>query len=472
MSITRNASYQAASQEAVDPRWRASPWRLVSHRLRVRAARFVWALAIPTVILAPLLLSSDAGHRGDLMLELALGTGLLASSMLVVVVVAASRMRSITNAFGIERVLISHRWFGLLALILVLIHTSLVLLDNPRNVYLLTFYSAPPRARAATGATIAIILLCAAAVFRRRLNWPYEVWRRIHLLLATAVLVLTGLHVYWLNHLIRNAQMRACFVAMASVVLLVLGKRWVIRPLFSQHRRFLIEAVRRESPMVSTLVLKPRYRWQRGMKFAPGQFAWIRLNDSARPWEDHPFTIASGAHRPRQLEFTIRHVGDFTRTIAALAPGRTVQVDGPYGSFSVDHRPSRSVLLIAGGVGLTPMMSILRTLDHRRDRRPVCLVVGARHLSDLLFRAELSALSERMQLRVLEVLSDPPDDWPGLRGRVDAEILAVALPTRRERTDVDVYICGSPPMVGGVLTGLQRLAVPPQRIHTEQFDMI
>ncbi len=445
--------------------------RVGMRRLRVRVARGFWALAVPVAILVPLLLSSDAGRPGDLVMELALATGLLASSMLAVVVVAASRIRSITSAFGIERVLLSHRWFGLLALILVLAHTGLVLLDDPHNVRLLTFHAAPNRARAATGATIAILLLCLSAIFRRRLNWPYEVWRRIHVGLAAVVLVLTALHVYLLNHLIRDPAMRAWFVGLSSLVLLALGKRWVLRPLFSPHR-YLVEEVRAEAPTVSTLVLKPRGRWQRGLRFAPGQFAWIRFDVPDRPTEDHPFTIASNAHRPRRLEFTVRHVGDFTSTIAALTPGRKVRVDGPYGSFTVDHRPSRNLLLIAGGVGLTPMMSILRTLDHRGDRRPACLVVAARHLNDLLFRDELAALAGRMPLRVMEVLSDPPDGWPGRRGRVDARILAEALPSRRDRLDLDVYICGSPPMVGGVLAGLEQLAVPRQRIHTEQFDMI
>lgn len=438
--------------------------------MRVRAARVFWAAAIQVAILVPLVLSSAAGRPGDLLMELSLGAGLLAMSTLVVAFVAGSRMRSITNAFGIERVLVSHRWFGLLAMLLVLGHTGLVLLDDPGNVRLLTFYAAPNRARAATAATIAIVLLCATSAFRRRLNWRYEVWRWTHALLATSALVLTALHVYLLNHLIRNPAMRAAFVSLATLVILALGRRWVIRPLLCPHRSYLVDAVRAESPMVSTLVLRPRHRWQRGLRFAPGQFAWLRLNDSRQP-EDHPFTMASNAHRPRQLEFTIGQVGDFTRRIAALPPGRLVYVDGPYGSFTVDQRPRRAILLIAGGVGLTPMMSILRTLEYRGDDRPACLVIGARKLSDLLFRDELTSMSTRRPLRVLEVLSDPPAGWSGHRGRVDSHILRTAMPTRRERADVDVYICGAPPLVAGVRAVLRRLGVPPQRIHTEQFDM-
>jgi predicted ferric reductase len=441
----------------------------------IRMARGFWSLAVPLVLILPLLLSERAGLDGDLPMELALTTGVLGSSALAIAVVSASRVRSVSRAFGIERVLLSHRWFGLFALVLVLTHTGLVLLDNPKNVYLLEFRHAPPRARAATGATIAIILLCLAAVFRRKVKWKYELWRITHVLLALTAIVLTALHVLWLNHLIRDPVMRAWFVGVALVLLLVATQRWVIRPFVTQYKSFVVDEVRVESPQVYTLVLRPRFKWQRGLRFAPGQFAWIRPQGRAGSgWNEHPFTIASNAERPRRLEFTIRTVGDFTRTVSRLKRGARVRVDGPYGSFTVDHRPARGVLLIAGGVGITPMMSILRTLAHREDHRPASLVIAARHEGDLLFRSELAALTRRMPLRVAEVLSSPPENWPGWRGRISAAVLAAALPPgrRRERLDIDAYICGSPGMVETALKSLEELGLPSERIHTEQFEMV
>jgi len=88
-------------------------------------------------------------------------------NVLVCAVVLPSRLRSLTNAFGIERILRSHRWMGLLALNLVLFHLALVLADNPANVSLLDPVIAPPRARAATGATVGLVLLCLFAAIRR-----------------------------------------------------------------------------------------------------------------------------------------------------------------------------------------------------------------------------------------------------------------------------------------------------------------
>jgi len=446
---------------------------LISRRTRVRIARLLWGAAVPVAVLLPLVLSSSAGLTGDFVLEMSLATGLLAASFLVIVVVSISRSASLAKAFGIEQLIASHRWFGLLAMVMALVHTGLVIADDPRhNLALITWVHAPPRARHATASTIALVVICLLAVFRRKLPWSYEVWRWVHIGLAVLALVTAAFHIYLLNHLIRNPVMRAWFIGVGTLLIVTLTRRWVIRPLLRHDRKYLVQEVIQESPVVSTLVLTPRHNWQPGLRFLPGQFAWIRLDSARKPWDEHPFTIASSADRPREVEFTVRHVGDFTRAVGRLRVGAQVRLDGPYGDFTVDIRQTRPLLLIAGGVGVTPMMSILRTLAHRGDFRPATLVMAARHEQDLLFRSELRDLSARLPLRVLEVLSAPPEHWSGLNGRVDASILHLALPTRKDRAETDVYICGSPPMVGGVLAGLRRLRVPGQRIHTEQFDMV
>ncbi|MDP9828722.1 ferredoxin reductase family protein [Kineosporia succinea] len=470
-STVRRARPPAAARRR--SRLTTEPRPLVGGRARVRFSRLAWAAAVPLVIVLPLLLSSSAGYTGDFVLEMSLATGLLAASFLVIVTVSISRSRSLTKAFGIEQLIVSHRWFGILTMVMVLVHTALVILDDPgENLALVTWVHAPPRARNATVSTLAIVAICLFAMFRRKLRWPYEVWRWIHITLAVLALVTAGFHVYLLNHLIRNPVMRAWFVGIAAVVLMTLTRRWIVRPLLHHDRRYVVQQVVQESPVVSTLVLAPRHNWQPGLRFLPGQFAWIRFDSFRRPWEEHPFTIASSADRPREIEFTIRHVGDFTRGVGRLRVGAVVRLDGPYGDFTVDIRQKRPLLLIAGGVGVTPMMSILRTLAHRDDFRPAVLIMAARHERDLLFRAELRELSAHLPLRVIEVLSAPPEHWTGQRGRVDAGVLHTALPSRRERTETDVYICGSPPMVGGALAGLRRLRVPAHLIHTEQFDMI
>ncbi len=464
--------------------------------MRRQLERTLWATAFLAVLLAPVLLapllrSRNAGNLlpalttltarpaqgaatgSSLLSELSVGMGLLATSMLVCAVVLPSRLRSLTRTFGIDGVLGIHRFAGLTVTLLVSLHIVLVLAANPANVALLDALHAPNRARAGLGAAVALGALSLLAVLRRRLRQRYEVWRWVHVALSSTVLMLSGLHIWWLHHLVRDAAMRALFTVLGLGVLVVLAYRWLWLPVFSARREYVVREVRPETSTVSTLVLEPRRdgprRGYRTLAFAPGQFAWLRLNPSI--WaQEHPFTIASSAHLGLWTEFTIRHSGDFTRELRLLQPGNPVWVDGPHGAFTIDLRRTTGLVMIAGGVGITPMMSMLRTLAHRRDRLPHRLLIVARTVEDLLFRPEIRQLQKQLDLTVIELLRQPPPEWTGASGAVDENLLTTLLPGKFRRDQLDYYLCGPPALVADVLTVLDELDVPQPRIHTEQFD--
>ena len=126
--------------------------------------------------------------------------------------------------------------------------------------------------------------------------------------------------------------------------------------------------------------------------------------------------------------------------------------------------------MICAGVGITPMISMLRTLAHRGDKRQHLLLVSSRTPDDLLFREELEELRRRLHLDVIEVVSRPPRGWTGYAGRVDEYVLDDVLP-RRGRAGLRYFVCGPPLMVRRTTDALRRLSVPDDRVHTEQFDM-
>ncbi len=384
--------------------------------MRRTVARLGWAAAFLLLLLAPLLFATGAGEHSGFVLEVALVFGLLAASVIVSTVVVVSRLRSLTIGLGIEQLVRVHRYFGLVALGLVLAHTALVVAADPANIGLLDLAHAPPRARAATTATIAMVLLAGTAVLRRRVRLPYQMWRWLHLVLAVTAVAGTALHVILLRHLIRDATMGAWFAALTGGLVVVLVVRWCARPLLDGRNRYWIREVRPEPGGVSTLVLAPAGRrraagW-RPLAFAPGQFAWLRLRRWAL-FTDHPFSIASGTRADGTVEFTVRRIGSYTRRLGRLRPGTTVYLDGPHGAFTVDHTRATGLVLLAGGVGITPMMSMLRTLADRGDQRPHRLLVSGRSPADLLFTDELDQLRRRLDLTVVPTITKPCRAGPG-----------------------------------------------------------
>lgn len=443
-------------------------------RLRRLLKQTLWATAVLAVLLVPIPHGLGLGGS-SLLSQLAVGTGMMATSVLGGAVVLASRLRWLTRTVGIDTVVGMHAFAGLLVTVLVIAHITLVVAANPANLGLLNLITAPNRARAATAATAALAALIALTLLRRRLRQPYARWRGLHVTLATAVVVLTALHIWWLDHLIRDRAMRTWLVLLALGVLAVLVYRWLWRPVLAPGAKHVVCEIRSETPTVSTLVVQPRAHrsWpaRHPLHFAPGQFAWLRV----RPWmtaQDHPFTIASSAHTPTRIEFTIRHRGDFTHALRQLRPGDPIWLDGPHGCLSIDLHPSTGLVMIAGGVGITPMISMLRTLAHRRDQRPHRLLVIGRTLNELLFRAELHQLATQLDLMIVELLRHPPSDWIGATGDLTEALVTSLLPDTPHRTQLDYYLCGPPPLITEALTLLNQLNVPSHQIHTERFDLI
>jgi predicted ferric reductase len=438
-------------------------------------ARVSWVVAFVALPLVPVVILVGSGGEPGSSLELPVVLGLVAVSAIIGTVVVSSRLRSLTSWLGIEQLLAVHRWLGLVVLGLVLAHVAAVVIPNPSRIRHLDLLHASPGMRSATIATIALVLLAVTGLLRRRLRLPYRLWRILHVVLSAAAIAGSAVHVLLLNNLLQADGMRIWFAAITASLVVVLLLRWVLRPLLAGRAGFRVGEIRRESADVSTLVLMPTrgrlFPRRRQLDFAPGQFAWLRL----RRWglfTDHPFTIASGARTDGRVEFTVRHLGDYTRTLGRLSPGARVFLDGPHGSFSVDHTRATGLVLLAGGVGITPMMSMLRTLADRGDRRPHRLLVSGRSPDDLLFIDELADLQERLHLTVVPTLTQPHPGWTGPTGRIDATMLTTVLPGPFRRNQLDYFLCGSAPFVNGVATVLDEIGIPQQRVHTEQFDLV
>jgi len=390
--------------------------------------------------------------------------GLVAAMLLMLQFALSARMKPLDRVFGLDRLLRLHAKVGTVAVLLAILHPMLLYGSGSYELPVLAYDRWPE----ILGAVLLVVLcvIAGTSLGRLFLDLSYEGWRAIHQLVFVAVVMATvhatvlgsDLAVGWARHFWH-----------AVVVLYAVMFVWVkvVKPIVLSRRRFVVSAVTQISHNVVNLDLIP----PEGFDFdhLPGQFAFLKLRRQGMKDEEHPFTISSAPTSGRSISFTIKSSGDFTSTIGETRAGDTATVDGPYGRFSHLLVDSGDLLLIAGGVGITPLLSMLRYMCEIGDQRSITLIWGNRTEADILFRYELSTIESRLpNLRIVYVLSQQ-SEWNGEKGRMDESMLDRIL------TDGDrgatVFLCGPPPMMVSVTASLRKLGFRRSRIHSERFSL-
>ncbi|MBO0806165.1 MAG: ferredoxin reductase family protein [Nocardiopsaceae bacterium] len=432
-----------------------------------------WVFAYLGVVIAPLVFAAiGAGepHHGfwtNFSVALAF-TGL---AMMGLEFALVARFRSVAAPFGQDGLLQFHRQIGLAGLAFVGVHVAIS--TRWHAVPTSAALRAPALVWFGVAAAAAVVVLVVTSVWRRWLRLSYELWHVAHTVLAVVAVACALVHVYLINEhpglasYVGTLWKQLLWGLMSAAFISLLGWVRVIRPLARRGRPWRLERVGRERGQTTTLVLTPPPG--EPFRFDPGQFAWFTFGRSPFSLTPHPFSFSSSAER-NEVEIAVRALGDFTSRIGELAPGTKVYVDGPHGVFSIDADEGPGFCFIAGGVGITGLLSMLRTMADRADVRPAILIYANRDWENAAFRDELGRLQERMTLSVVHVLERPPANWPGEAGYVTRDILSRHLPPGYRR--LQFFICGPAPMMDAAQNALLDLGVPGERVHTERFTMV
>ncbi len=380
-----------------------------------------------------------------------------------------ARFRRATAPYGIDIIYYFHRYLGIVALVIILAHPGLLWAANPAIISLFNPLTAPWHITAGTLSLLAVAGLTAASLLRRRLAIEYDRWRVGHSLLAIAAVGLGLLHIQGVGYYVASPEKRALWTAIGASLLAVLGYVRLIRPWMLRREPYRVVAIEPERGDAWTVTLEAVGHG--GLRFQPGQFAWLTLRSSPFAMKEHPFSFSSSPVRSDgRLAFTIKELGNFTRTMKDLVPGEPGYVDGPYGAFSIDRHPAPGYVFIAGGIGIAPIVSMLRALADREDQRPVLLLYAYRRWERMTFREAIQELSGRLALRVVHVLEEPPADWLGERGWITREVLERHLPS--DRSEPQYFICGPEKMTQAMEKLLFDLGAPLRRVHSELFDLV
>jgi len=443
----------------------------MSERVHLYLRGAFWILVYLVVTLAPLfvlLLGPVPAGRG-FWREFSVALGFSGLAMMCWQFALTARFQRVKAPYGSDIVYFFHRQISLVTFVLILAHPLILFVTLPETLQLLNVFTAPWRAQAGVTALLALIVLIAISVWRKKFKIHYDQWRVWHGVLATAAVALAMAHIVGVGHYVDTPWKRALWIGYGAIWVGLLAYVRIVKPWLELKRPYRVEQVTAERGNTWTLALRPEEH--AGMTFKPGQFAWLTIWDSPFLDKEHPFSISSSAARPDRLEFTIKELGDFTARIKQVQPGQVVYLDGPHGAFSVDRHPHvAGYVFIVGGVGITPVMSMLRTLADRGDRRPLLLIYANKNWEAVTFREEIESLPNRLNLSVVHVLQEPPPDWKGETGFVTTDILRRYLPAEGRR--YEHFICGPEPMMNAVEKHLSQLGVPLARFHSERFNLV
>ncbi|MBB3605514.1 putative ferric reductase [Mycolicibacterium sp. BK556] len=401
--------------------------------------------------------------------ESAVALGFVGLSMLGLQFVLVARLQTVAAPFGEDALVHFHRYMGYAGTAFILAHpVLLIVLVDPSYLERVNPVTAPWAGRFGTLSILCLLVVIVTSVWRLALRISYEVWQGIHLVLSTVAIASALVHVELIHHYVNQPWKRALWVLMTAGFLGVFCWVRIIRPILRTRRPWTVAAVDKEIGGVSTVTLRPD--GHRGFTFAPGQFGWLSVHRSPFALTQHPFSFSSNGDDQATLQMSIKELGDFTRTVASIAPGTRAYVDGPHGVFSPDRHSGPGFVFLAGGVGIGPIMSMLRTFAVRDERRPAYLFYGVNRLDDATFRDEIDRLAGHLSLTVSYVIVDPPADWPGERGRIDAGVLRRGLPANYQV--LQYFICGPGAMQDAMEDVLGSLGVPSGQVHTERFNFV
>ena len=406
------------------------------------------------------------GTPGGVFTGLGQIAGLLGAYLALVQLVLMSRSPWLDQVLGIDRLAAAHRWVGFACLWLLLGHGFMITigysLGDGTSVVgeawtLLTTYPYVLMATVGFALFVAVAVTSVRAA-RRRLS--YETWFGIHLYAYLAI-ALAFLHQlatgadFIDDPLARGFWVGLYVVAFGLVLIFRLGQP-IIRSVRHDLR---VANVVEEAPGVVSIYVTGRDLER--LPVASGQYFLWRFLSRHGWWRAHPFSL-SAAPNGQYLRTTVKALGDWSAQLQDLQIGTRVFVEGPYGILTNARRSKRGVLMVAGGVGITPLRALFEDLPVAGQ--DLTVIYRARSERDLVFRAELDTLASLRGATVHYLLGRRPR-----HGQPDplgpAAILAAA-PDVAER---DVYLCGPTSMMEGVHDALRRLSVPDSQIHWERF---
>jgi predicted ferric reductase len=394
-------------------------------------------------------------ESGDFLIALGRLAGLLTELLIIVQLFLISRFSFIEKEYGFDKLVWIHKKIGFFLGIFLISHPLLLTVGYAKlnNVnYLNQFINFQMNWEDVFGATIGaiiIILIAIISIKKIRNKIPYEVWYFSHLPLYFAIAIAFG-HQIQTGDMSKGGAMFYWYLINLLAIGILISYRF-IKPffLFLNHQ-FVVEKIVKENHNVYSIHITGKNLEK--YKFQGGQYATLIFMQK-NMWFHHPFSFSDSFNK-KYLRFSIKSSGDFTSKIEKINTGTKVWIDGPLGVFTLEKSNRNKYLFIAGGIGITPILSIIKSISQDKD---CVLMYSNKTESDIIFKNEI--MSSGIKTYYFNTSND------GVR--IDIEKIKEVCP---DFIDRNIYICGPGQMKDSIIRELKNNNVETTQIHFEKFD--
>jgi predicted ferric reductase len=386
--------------------------------------------------------------------------GLCGFAMFALVIILSARLRVFEKFFkGINESYTAHHIFGGLALCLLLFHPLFLAFNfiavsyTSAALFLLPSLDNLPKSFGIAG--LAIMILALIITFYTKLK--YQVWKFTHKFMGLAFLF-AFFHVFLAgSNVAQNQWLKIYLLVLSFGAFAAYFYRVFYIDILPKGYKYVFQEIKEDKDKIWEITLKPQ---NREIKFAPGQFGFVKILSKNISREIHPFSFSSANGNP--LKIAIKELGDYTNKMGSVGAGDLAFVEGPYGAFNFKNHKNKNQIWIAGGVGIAPFLSMLRSLYENNPDYKIDLYYSAKSRELFAFKEEIEKITENNKnFRVIFWATDQS-------GFLTANLVKDKTENLFEK---DILICGPKPMMDSLKSQFVGFGVSEKKIHTEDFQL-
>lgn len=387
--------------------------------------------------------------------------GLAGMAIFSLNLVLASRAKFLEDYFGgLNRMYISHHILGTASFVLLLAHPIFLagkyLLISARSAAL---FLLPGRVWYADVGMTALYGMMAIMILTFYAKIKYQSWKSYHKFLGF-FLFLGSIHAFFVpSDISQNPALEIYMLSLVATGLAAYVWQIALKRFLNPKFSYAVRSVKDLGEGIIEIEMEPAGK---AMNFAPGQFIFVSFYDHAIEPESHPFSISSSPYE-KNLKIAVKSLGDYTSGLKYLKRGAIAKVEGPFGRFFDSGNENREQIWMAGGIGITPFLSMARSFKGSNPGRSADLYYCVKNEREAVFLDELMEISSRAKnLRIIPFFSDS-------QGFISAEHI------NRSSDNVsgkDIFLCGPPPMMKSLKNGFLKLNISSDNIYSEEFQLI